>query len=387
MAIVIGKLNNMLRKICDNLLNEKWASVLQNNFPLNAKKISAIEYFDDSIRQFFFAEINYYCDRLLKSLVINTNVSMQLLTDENRDNLLDILFHCVELDIDQTRLILENAIQTRLLFLLNPAKCLLMFLYKKNGKMINERRIDEIIKEFNFISDNNNIIALLTDELLEISSTKENISDIEFSDVANDVVFNSVRKMNIAEMLLPLKSLQDFLRSETIPLELIDIFFNEYDLAGVLGKIREYAADNEKENLKYDEIVEIVNDTLNGTYDEKQSLNTAVPVDMVDYIETIENDVDSLIEDVEILINEDNPADITTEEKDVKLEIKMETEEINDIEEKSNPKDDLQESIKSIEEELEKMRLEGMTPMEIETAYLEMENQFLVNFKTELGIH
>ncbi|MCL2039042.1 MAG: hypothetical protein FWG85_01270 [Bacteroidetes bacterium] len=404
----------MLQKICLELLNEKWNCLKQIEFPLNAKKIAAIECFNDSIRQFFFAEIIYYCRNVIKLLADNNNISSQLLNDEDIERLISILYDWVEFDAEKTKLVLENAIQTELLFLINPAKCLAMFLYKRSNECIDERTIKDIIKELDFINDQRNIVSSIKEELLEISNQTNTLSQYDFTTLINDIVFNITQNMELTELLLPLNNIQTILSNENIPMTIIDIFFAENDLAGILTKIKEYATNNEKESLSYSEILDVVNDTINSVYIEQpeeesntnKNENIETPDDLNEYIEDIELEVDntineieedsnqlSIIEDAELEV--DNTINEIEEEsnqlsivEDAELEVDNtinEIEEENNIENAINLEDDANDSQKeSITEILVKLRSEDLNPIEIEKNYLEMEKEFLTNFKYKL---
>ncbi len=354
----------MLQKICLDILNEKWNYVKQMEFPLNAKKIAVAECFDNSIRQFFFAEITHYCKNIIKLLADNTNISTQLLNDEDSERMISILYDWVEFDAEKTKLILENAIQTELFFLLNPAKCLSMFLYKKNNECSDERPINTIIKEFEFITDNRSIITAIKEELLELSNTNETISQNDFTILANDIVFNITQKMEIADLLAPLKNIQTMLNNENIPLAIIDAFFDENDLAGVLTKIKEYAASNERESLSYNEVLDIINDTIDNAGIEHTAeveivaKNIEIPAE---YIESIEIEVDNTINEIE----EDNQLNII--EDAFNLE--------------NNPTNYQKETIMDM---LIKLRSENLNPIEIEKIYLKKEKDFLTDFKCKL---
>jgi hypothetical protein len=371
----------MFQKICDDILNQKLAYIEQTNFPLNAKKIVVIECFSSSIKQFFFTEINYYCNQMIQLLTENANISVELLSNEDKEHLISILYDWVEFNEEQTHLILKNAIQTELFFLINPAKCLSMFLYKKNGNQISERKIEEIIKEFDFITDSQNIISSLTDELLELANTKETLTDIEFSSFVNDVVFNIIQGMEIPALLSPLKSMQEILCDESIPLALIDMFFYEYDLAGILTKIREYAISNKKESLNYYKILEIINETLENTDIENKAKNINVSTDLEvstdlnEYIENIENEVDNTINELEMSndkIKLDKEDDIANREEVFNNKYNPQTKQESILEQEP------------ISNAIAKMRAEGLASKQIETAYLELENKFLINLKANI---
>jgi len=397
----------MFQNICVTLLNKKWSSVEQVGFPLNAKKIATIECFNSNVRQFFSAEIYYYCNNIIRLLVNDTNISSQLLNSEDLDNLINILYDWIEFDEEQAKIILENAIQTELFFLLNPAKCLSMFLYKKNGEAIFERNIKEIIKEFDFFTDYQNIIDSLKNELLELANTKESLSDIEFNGLVNDVIFNIVQGITIIDLLFPLKMIQEILYNENIPLEILEIFFYENDLTGMLTKIKEYAINNERESLTYDEILIIINSTLEETIADPQAENIDISTNIEEYVTEVEKEVnrevnniineieeiENVEENIEIEVNEmidlteielnklieSNELSIEGNKENIKTKNNIE---IKNIEKKLlNSENDLQESISEL---LAKMRTEGLNAVKIETTYLDLENKFLTNFKIKL---
>ena len=351
----------MFQKICADILTEKWNSVEETDFPFNAKKIAAVECFNDNIRQFFFAEIDYCCKNILKTLTKNAYISYQLYSHKDAERLNEILYDWIEFDETQTKLILENAIQTELFFLINPAKCLSMFLYKRNTEILPERKIEDIIEEFNFITDNRNIIGSLKAELLDIANTKEALTETEFVDFANDILFNITQKMEIVDLLYPLKLIQEILGSGTISLPLIDIFFDEHDLAGMLTKIKEYAANNEKESLEYNEILDVINGVLGTDTNEQteniepQRENIEVKTDFEEYTESVENEVDNMINEMEV-----EYADLQQEEIPVEEQIENITEENIVIDETEIEYADLQQEEIPVEEQIENITEENI---------------------------
>jgi len=351
----------MFESICANILEAKWNNLKEIDFPLNSKKIAKMNFLSESILQYFFAEINYYCQRLLDSLIRNSNISKKILEDSDFDLLKNILYDWIEFGVEDAKKLLESAIATELFFIINPTKCLTEFLFnnrtnnfsnsenigpsknKKNINEITEKNIKDIINEMSFICDRQGIIIKLKKELEELSNTKSEISKKNFIDLVNDVIINLYYNQTIEEFLIPINSFISLSESDTLPIELIEMFLYERDLAGILTNIKKYIVDNEKKSLQLEElanklrellenkniseenyreklITESESSELDNTieddfiYDQTTNNSAIIPsTELEEFIEVVENEIDStllVIKEDEMLTETNRPIEI-----------------------------------------------------------------------------
>ena len=389
----------MLQEICSNVFNNKWEELSQIDFPVTAQKVAAFSGFDDFLRQFFFAEIDYYCKKILSAISENANLNPEILASNDAEQIQQILFDWIWFDEDNLKKILLFAIQTEINYLFNPANTLIAFNFSDIQECeIESCEIENIIAKFNFISDTQGIINELKNELLELQNQKKSISKKEFSDLINDVVFKVSQGQTIEEFLIPLNSFIQVSGLEAVPLNIISLFFAQRDLNGILSEIENFASKNEKDNFTYDEIHNLIHSLLNSI--EEDSFGED---DTVDTVEEISNDDEITLDENSFNENEtvEENSDchtafdaVSPNIDDVSIEMPCQArqdseetvEEIDTVEENADCvfTVEAEKTDAEIKNTIETMRAENKNPYEITKEYLRIENCNVVNFKQKM---
>ncbi|MDR0928053.1 MAG: hypothetical protein LBO69_09875 [Ignavibacteria bacterium] len=315
----------MLNEICANIFENKWNEFLQQTFPINAQKIAAIDCLDDFLRQFFFAEIHYYCNNILLSLSENTNLSPGLLHNEDAEQVKQILFDWVVFDEESAKQILTFAIQTEINFFFNPTKALTVIAFGDTD----ECEIPIIIERLAFFTDMHSIVKGLTEELLELNNSKQSMSKLEFMDLASDLIFKISQEQSINDFLLPIAKLMAVASMEMLPIGAIETFFAERDLSGILSHIVDYANENAKDGLTFEELSGIISELFDkpeGVAEEPSEMQS--PEDVSEIIE--DSEIAEIVEE-EVPTVEESPIEWKSAVEEEVVEVREEIQ-INEAE-------------------------------------------------------
>ena len=364
----------MLQEKCSKIFDLKWEKLSHFDFPISAKNIATFDFFDDYLRQFFFAEIEFYCKKILISITSNTNVDAEILQNEDAEQVRQILFDWIQFEEKNVKQILEFAIQTEINFLFNPVETLNSFVFENENSI----KIDDIIEKFNFIFDEQNLIFELKEELLELQNQNNFIEKNKFSDLANDIVFKISQNQTIEEFLIPLISFQNISGFEEIPLDIISLFFEKRDLSGILNEINSFAEENNRNGLNIEEISEII-DKL---FDADKNNVSEIEENFDEIEEEISND--EIDENFEIVEEDLNIEEFNSEENQFQEENINENEEENSENIVFEFSDDASEINNQIVQQINLLRSEGKTSLEITKKYFELENYNIFHIKQKI---